>query len=269
VSTSPPYVSDTLRWVAAEVKYPPVDQLAANVPPALRERVEADFPILESATQLTITVGQQPQQAIVHRFLRRDRLMSLTFTRDSLALETSAYPGWTSFSQLFVAMVTALQDLIRPAGIVRIGLRYIDEVRLPEPPVDVQGWQGWLDDRLVAPFLLSDNDRAPSAGTVVLQFGTAPGQVTVFRAAPVISGRAVQEEGPLRMPFRTPDTAYFLLDTDASWTDPARLVPEFAAQPIAQILDELHTPCHNLFEMVITPRLRTEVLMRPREDPDA
>ncbi len=269
MSSTPDYPSDTLRFVAAEVRYPPADQFSGEIPPDLRRRVEAQFPILEPATQVTVTVGQigQPAQAtIIHRFLQRDRLMSVSISRDAVTLETTAYPGWESFSRLFVSMVGAIQETSRPAGVMRIGLRFIDEVRLPEPPADPQGWRGWIDDRLVGPFLLSDGARGPSAGTIVLQFGTAPGHLTVLRAAPVASGRAVQEEGPLRAPFRTADTAYFLLDTDASWADPSRLVPEFGVAHISQTLEDLHGPCHTLFESVITDRLRREVLMQPRRE---
>lgn len=267
MSSTPPYSSDTLRFVAAEVRYPPADHFANEVPADLRRLVEARFPIQESATQLTVTVGQisQPAQAtMIHRFLQRDRLASLSISRDAVTLETTAYERWESFHQLFVSMVEAIEQSNRPAGVTRIGLRYIDEVRLPDPPAAPQGWQGWLDDRLVGPFLLNDGARGPDQGTIVLQFGTAPGYLTVLRAAPVPSGRAVQEEGPLRVPFRTPDSAYFLLDTDASWADPSRLVPEFRAPEISQTLENLHRPCHALFESVITDRLRREVLMQPR-----
>lgn len=267
MSSTPLYSSDTLRFVAAEVRYPPADQFSSEVPTDLRRRIEAQFPILESATQLTVTVGQigQPAQAMmIHRFLQRDRLASLSISRDAVTLETTAYAQWEVFHRLFVSMVDAIEETNRPAGVTRVGLRYIDEVRLPDPPADPQGWRGWLDDRVVGPFLITDGARAPDQGTIVLQFGTAPGYLTVLRAAPVASGRAVQEEGPLRVPFRTPDTAYFLLDTDASWADPSRLVPEFRAGDISQTLEELHRPCHALYESVITDRLRREVLTQPR-----
>ncbi len=191
--------------------------------------------------------------------------MSLTVSRDAVILETTDYAGWTTFIHLLVDVLRALEEGRRPDGIVRVGLRYIDEIRLPEPPENFQAWSGWVDDRLVAPFRLIDQPSLAN-GTVFLQFGQPPGYVTVFRAAPFAGGRTVQQEGTLRMPVETPEGPYFLLDTDASWADPDRQIPEFTSGRLAEIFDDLHETCIRLFEESITDRLRDEVLKRPREE---
>lgn len=266
MTPSAPYPNDSLRWAAAEVKYPPATDLPAAAPEAFRDHIRDEFPVLEEQTQVSITVGSAgptAQQTPQHRFLRRDRLMSVTLSRDAITLEATEYRGWTTFSRVFVDVLRALEQGRRPDGIVRVGLRYIDEVRIPDAPATFDGWRGWLDDRLVAPFTLDDPARLTN-GTVVLQYGQPPGYVTIFRAAPFTSGRTVQPEGPLRMPVETPDGPYFLLDTDSSWADPDRQVPEFSANRVAEVLGELHKPCKRLFEASITERLREEVLRRPR-----
>ena len=188
--------------------------------------------------------------------------MSVTISRDALALEATEYPGWHDFRALFVRVLEAIQEVATPDGITRVGLRYVDEIRLPDPPVDLAGWDGWIDARLLAPFQLDDD--VPTTGTVVVQYGQPPGYVTVFRASPFPEGRAVQPGGPLRMPVETESGPFFLFDTDASWADPSREVPEFNSDRIASILDDLHGPCNRLFEASITDRLRDEVLRRER-----
>lgn len=157
--------------------------------------------------------------------------MCLTVGSEAVVLETTEYEGWTAFIEIFARILDSIEGTHPPAGILRVGLRYIDEIRLPNPPRSISDWHGWVDDRLLAPFSL-DSGRDLANGTIALQFGTAPGHVIIFRAAPFSSGRAVQEEGALRMPISTTAGPYFLLDTDASWVDPERTVPEFTSSAI-------------------------------------
>jgi uncharacterized protein (TIGR04255 family) len=268
VSHTAPYLNDSLRWIAAEVRYPPLDDGTAGISPDLREHLRDQFPIREQQPQLSVTLGPagpNAQQVLQHRFVRRDRLVSVTADRDVIRVEATAYPGWTEFRSGLSRVLRALQETSSPDGVLRIGLRYIDEIRLPNEPDHFAGWSGWVDERLVAPFTL-ENDPEVSSGTIVLQYGEAPGYVTLFRAGPLKSGRAVQQEGPLRIPYETPAGAFFLLDTDASWADPTGEIPEFEPDRIEDVLNRLHHSCHTLFEASITDRLRQEVLGRPREE---
>jgi len=191
--------------------------------------------------------------------------MSATLAPNTIRLETTNYVDWTTFRDTFVDVLRALEATTRADGIGRVGLRYIDEVRLPDPPEALAGWSGWIHDRLVSPFSI-DAGAPVSAGTVALQYGEAPGYVTLFRAAPFPSGRTVQQAGALRLPFDGGDGPYFLLDTDSSWVDPQRQVPEFNTDRIVEILEILHTTCHTLYEGSITDRLRDEVLRVPRPE---
>jgi uncharacterized protein (TIGR04255 family) len=268
VTTTAPYSNDTLRWIAAEIRFPPQDSLAASIPEALRAHLRDAFPIREEQSQLALSIGPggpMPQQNLVHRFVRRDRLASVTLGRDVVSLETTNYPGWAEFRKIIDGIVSALEEHAKPDGTNRIGLRYVDEVRVPNAPATIAEWSEWIDDRLVVPFTL-ENDPPLSNGTVLLQYGVPPGFLLVLRAGPVPEGRTVQVEGPLRMPFKTPAGPYFLLDSDASWADPLGQFPEFQSTQITGVLDALHDTCQRAFESAITDRLRIEILRRPREE---
>jgi uncharacterized protein (TIGR04255 family) len=262
---TPPYESDTLRYVALEVRYPPVEVLAAPAPPAsLREDLRPTFPVYDQVADLNLNLvagAPAAQQVIRHRFFTRDRLAMITVSRDGLTLETTSYPGWSTFRDQFRDLVGAVAASSVPDGVLRIGLRYIDEIRVPNLSNTAE-WSEWIDPRLAAP--LSLYSQPPSTGQISLQYGEAPGYLTVFRAAPVPHGRTVQAQGPLRLPFETPDGPYFLLDTDSSWVDPERQVPEFDVERIVGIAEELHAPCIELYEASIGGRLRSEVLNQPR-----
>ncbi|BCI91734.1 hypothetical protein NIIDMKKI_69400 [Mycobacterium kansasii] len=58
------------------------------------------------------------------------------------------------------AVCEALIDAnVRPA-LVRVGLRYIDEVRVPEPITDVRAWAKWIDDGIIRPLTIGPDDVA-------------------------------------------------------------------------------------------------------------
>jgi len=267
----PPYAQDTLRFVAAEVRFPVVEALGVQVPQAFRDRLRERFPIQEPLNQMTFTVGATgptgplAQQAIRQRFMPRDRLMSVTVGHDAVVLETTAYETWTDFRDLFMEVLSGLADAQRPDGYLRLGLRYVDEIRVPEEVPTVADWRGWVADALVEPFTIDDT-APPTSATIALQYGQYPGYQTLFRAAPFASGRTVQDEGPLLVPFATPDGPYFLLDTDSSWFDPQSAVPEFDVAAMAEMFNKLHAPCKRLFERSLGQRLRPEVLDHLREE---
>jgi len=266
VSHTAPYENDALRYAAVEVRFSPLDELEAATIADFRERVREDFAVSEAEQQVAVNLGPtgpSTQQTFRQRFYTRDRITSAVLGRDLLILETSDYPGWTEFRDRFARLARALEGVKRPDGLLRVGIRYIDEIRVPGVE-SIADWEPWISPNLIAPLTLDSTE--PSGATLALQYGTAPGLVTVFRAAPFATGRTVQEEGPLRLPFPTPESPYFLLDTDSSWADPSRQIPEFAPDEIIVILDELHAPCARLFEASITDRLRDEILRQPRDE---
>lgn len=265
---SPPYATDFLRWAALEVRFPVRESLGVPGPSdQLREVLHASYPVHEEVVEVALTfapgASATQQQVLRHRFFQRDRLASVTVGRDAVILETTSYPGWSRFRDQFAAIVEAFGD-DAPDGLLRVGLRYIDEIRVPEAIESAADWEPWISPTLAAPFSLRSTP--PVAVNVALQYGTPGGHTTLFRAAPFAEGRAVQSEGPLRMPFETPEGPYFLLDTDSSWSHPDREVPEFVVTDIIRIANELHEPSIELFEASITDRLRDEVMRQPMRE---
>jgi uncharacterized protein (TIGR04255 family) len=187
-------------------------------------------------------------------------LASVAVTKEVIALETTNYEGWSSFKRSFADVLAALGEVSKPDGVLRVGLRYVDEVRVKDGPLDIYDWSEWIDERLVSSFRLLSPDVPLASGTLALQYGDPPGYVTIFRAGPFAGGRTVQEQGTLRMPLATPEGPYFLFDTDSSWAEPSRQIPEFSLDLIDEIAIRLHDPCSDLYEASITEKLRTEVL---------
>lgn len=267
MSQTQPYVNDALRYAAIEVRFAPLDDLVSPIVNEFRDRIRGDLVVSEQEQQVTLNLGPagpSTQQTLRQRFSTRDRITSAVLGRDILILETTDYPGWSEFRDRFMRLIAGLEDVRRPDGILRVGIRYIDEIRVPGLQ-RLRDWSHWISESLMAPLLL-DPDNEPSGATLALQYGAAPGFVTLFRAAPFSEGQTVQAEGPLRLPYPTIESPYFLLDTDASWADPNRIIPEFTGDLITAVLDELHAPCVRLFEASLTDRLRNDVLRRPRDE---
>jgi uncharacterized protein (TIGR04255 family) len=172
-------------------------------------------------------------------------------------IETTRYLKWEKFRKIAAEVFTARSDVAPVDGIERVGLRYIDEIRVPVTDEGVD-WGPYVDVTMLGPAVL-----APELGLVneqwqgIAVFHPAPGDALVLRYGPRV-GYAVEPGGDLRRP-APPPGPFFLMDIDSFWA-PSDEVPEFAVDPLLETSDRLHAPVRRLFERLITERLRAEVL---------
>ena len=136
-----------------------------------------------------------------------------------------------------------------PAGVERIGLRYIDEIRVPaENGGSAPVWNQWVDASLLGPAHIgADLGLAPAVNEGVFVFSGSSDHAVVLRYG-AQSGYAVQSTPDLRRPLPPPGPL-FKLDIDSFWQE-----------LILRQADALHEPVRGVFESVITDRLREEVL---------
>lgn len=148
-----------MALVAVEVRFP----AAGTGPPrppahrAIRDLLGEGW-VLESGQQQTFEVafgpgGVQGQNIAVENLTRitiRDRTRVVTARAESLTIEATSYEGYGEFRRFLAAAFEAVQNVLRPDGVTRLGMRYIDEIRVsklegPDP------WDTWLDPSLLAP----------------------------------------------------------------------------------------------------------------------
>lgn len=129
------------------------------------------------------------------RFLNRDSNIAVAIREQSTIVETSAYQGWQSFVELLWLVLEARVQVSPIAGIERVGLRYIDEIRAPESPADVGNWGDWVDTSLLGP----KADKSTATGVELMELQGAavyrcprPGQSLVLRYGPVMAMRWTQ-----------------------------------------------------------------------------
>lgn len=244
-----------LALVVAEVRYPPVSDGALRLPVyrRIRDLLGAGW-VIHNATEQTFEAGVDadgPRASLrseqYSRITSRERTRIVTAKPESFTVEMVDYSGFPDFRKLLVRAAQAVGNVLRPDGVVRVGLRYVNEITVPDRPPE---WGQWLDPSLVAPELPPTLKLTEWMGTA--RYEVASDQFLVLRYGPW-EGPAVSPDGPLRRS-RVPEGPIFLLDFDSFWQPDD--IPEFTRERIGGVADELHRPLRGLFSGLCKPGLR-------------
>ena len=268
-SRTPPFPNPPLVLTVLEIRYPELSEdLGERDWRQMGEAVRDRLPLAEARVEQQMNLfigGSAPappsiQSRTFPRFSTRDRTTALLVKSDALVIETTAYAGWAeSFRPLVAEVVHAMERIRQPNGVLRIGLRYIDEIRVPGIESVPGDWRGYIDEHLLAaadPEFIPESLR-PSEWLGHVQYQTAPDAMLTVRYGPQ-SGYAVDPAGPTRRRNPHPPGLFFLLDSDSYWHDETE-VPEFDAEWICERCDLLHQPVSEFFRIVVTDKLRDEV----------
>jgi uncharacterized protein (TIGR04255 family) len=197
-------------------------------------------------------------ERLLPRFATRDQRTAVTFNTQAVIVETTDHQGFERLLELLSVAVVARQAVHPVDGLMRLGLRYVDEVRVPDLTGGVAGWGDWVDSSLLGPIPLAAKlGLAAEQWQAATVFDRGEERKLILRYGPR-DGFAVPPGGLLQRSVPSPGP-FFLLDIDSFWT-PTGEVPEFAEETILEICRELHEPVSGLFESLITDRLREEVL---------
>ena len=256
-----------LALTVLEIRYPELSNgIGRRAQHQMREAIRGRLPLVENITeeQLQVTIGASTpavvQRRTFPRFVTRDRTTALLVKEGALVLETTMYMGWEDgFRPLVREVVNALEAVSRPDGVLRIGLRYIDEIRVPgidELPGD---WSGYIDDHLLAPASRDfiPQSLQPAVWQGLVQYGTASDSTLTVRYGPQ-QGHAVDPKGATRRKNPPNPSPFFLLDSDSFWQADDE-IPEFDTELVMQRCDGLHAPTREFFRIAVTDKLRDEV----------
>lgn len=267
------YPHAPLEFVAFEVRYPLAPALVQeSMLPQLQKAFYEWLPLVEplatveaevqSLMGAVSTVPIQGPPSFGIRFLSRDRHSSVSVTRNKLTLETTTYPGYVEFRASISRALEALERLDAAIpGVSRIGLRYIDEIRVGRKIAKPTDWNGYIDARLVGPLTMANESVTAELYQGLVQFNLGDGRHAVMRFG-AMQGQAVGN-APLRRRSRPESGPFFLIDVDGFWSS-GDAVPEFSLARVLETCDALHDPVHSLFEASLTDRLRREVLRSTR-----
>jgi uncharacterized protein (TIGR04255 family) len=257
------YASAPLRFVAFEMRFRPTPTAEPSVlRDRLFKRVREHFPISEPTPPGTeVVIGPQGPQVTSSAGLRtidRDRTRSLTVTSQAIAVETSAYTRFGELRNWIEEGLRALAELDYVAAVERVGLRYIDEIRIAGVETPEQ-FAPYVVSALHGPWNLIPGARVTTTqGQTEFELGARRWLTMRYGA---LSGWAVDPGGPLRLP-SAPDGPFFLIDLDSYWIRPEEAYPAFDVDEMLDLVEVLHQPTREAFEAAITDRLRKEVLRR-------
>ena len=245
-----------LVYVACEIRFPLVPSLRGDATLDLLVQAFADQLPIPTVTTMDWAdddpaVGDWPER--LFRFLSRDRTTSVAVTRTSLSVETTSYTEWKDFRSLVMHAMRVVRSCANVAGVERVGLRYIDEIRVPDPVPDAAGWGGWVNDEVLR-HLNATTDMSPTAFTTATSYGSGNNHMLVRFAA--LNGDGVVSDEPLQRLSVSPNGPFFVIDVDSFQDTSGEAMLDFAAEHVASVLDELHEPIGVLFQRTITDRAR-------------
>ncbi len=258
------YPNAPVVLVALEVRHPTADPLTAAQRNTIKRRLGSHVPIMRTGQLQQLTVLQPvegpPATSDLRaeefpRYFSRDNTAAVSVRAEAIIIETTRYAQWEQMRALVTDVLEVRQEIGGVDGVERVGLRYVDEIRVPGGPG--QDWAPWVDPTLLGPATVGDElGLAAAHWQGISAFTPGPEWTIVLRYGPR-EGFAVDPGGDLKRPTPTPGP-FFLMDIDSFWT-PSEGVPEFDVKALLTTCDELHAPVRTLFERLITDRLREEV----------
>lgn len=255
------YPNAPLKLVVFELRFPPLvdfDEAQARFARAVNNR----FPIPGPAPQLT-TVGIGPGGPTVHqsvsgvRRLDRRKRLSVVLTPETLVIETSAYGRFEQYADVAGEVLAALASAAEVVAVLRIGLRYIDEIDPQDLPQPVR-WTEYIEAQLLGP--LEHFGSMPRELQVASVFRVTQDETLILRYG-IVGQPVVDPNGPLVIDHPA-EGDRFLIDIDSSWEAPKDDLPEFDADGVLSRLMDLHGPVREYFERTITDKLRDDLLRK-------
>lgn len=259
------YPNAPLVSVSFELRHPQSEPLTPRQRTLFKDLLSTELPVMRTQQIASQTVEFGPSGPVSQghteehpKYFDRKTTIAASLLRESTIVETTQYPGWDDFSALVVKVCDARNEVAPLDGIERIGLRYIDEIRIPD--TENPEWRAYLVPALLGPHVENEPDLPLTQWQGAAVYGPDKGRSMVMRHA-TGEGFAVDPNGELRRKSPAFPGKFFMLDLDSFWV-PESGVPVFSMPLIEETVEALHAPVREMFEQCITDRLRNEVFRK-------
>jgi len=127
-----PLVRPPLLRVLTQIRFSPITSIESQgfIAP-FQEVMRKDFPEVQVDQSPGLVVGPsglslQPQA--IWRFATFDKGAVVSLNASFVSLEVTTYMGKDNFLRLLAPVLTAVQDIFKPARVERVGLRYVNRM---------------------------------------------------------------------------------------------------------------------------------------------
>ncbi len=255
-----------LRLALCQIRFPRL-LTVANPPDVapFQRAIKAEYPILPPGPTLEFGVALGPGANLKPtppvtewRFTDRQQAWTVVLTQEFIAIETRRYDRFEDFLGRLRRLLTSLGQHLEPDAVTRIGLRYVNEIRVDELP-----WSEVVRRELLGPVAvpeLSDLVRQ-SVQEIVLRSRGDDSQGVTLRHGVLPDGSTVAPL-PGQEP---PGGPFYLLDIDVARTFSIPNLPMMDPDEICQGVSEYHRVIKRVFHWA----LRDEYLstLEGRRDP--
>jgi uncharacterized protein (TIGR04255 family) len=134
----PSYTRNFLTNVIGRIDYQPILLLLRQEPAEFQEKIRHDFPrfskefLIELKLASEVHEDQQSKKPIAWKFKDKMATQEVTLTADFIAFETNKYTRFPDFSEKLSSIYRLFCETYRPELIKRIGLRYINQIYIPD-----------------------------------------------------------------------------------------------------------------------------------------
>ena len=259
------HASAPVVLVTMEIRHPATDSLTESSTAALKELLVDELPIERQAQDAAWTVnpGGGPTLATESftRYLNQDNTLAASMRIQAIAIESTAYSDFETLLEVAMRVLDARQQVSPVAGVERVGLRYILELRASVGADGRVEWADWIAEPLLGPQRIAPHSLSLTElqGAAVFQ-ETQPGKSMIVRYGPGM-GQALDPNFYLRRTLPVDEGPFFLLDIDSFWT-PFGQIPEYDRDTVLSTFEALSDPAHTAFAQMLSSRLRDELPIR-------
>ncbi|MGH7601649.1 MAG: TIGR04255 family protein, partial [bacterium] len=124
-----------LLEAVCEFKFQPHSSWNPAVPDLIYEKVKTQFPQREAMNGLS---EEAPAPSAKTKFRRADGSALLQVSPKLLAInQLRPYSSWLQFKKTILEAYAIYRELVHPAGLTRLGLRYINQIEIPETKIEI------------------------------------------------------------------------------------------------------------------------------------
>jgi uncharacterized protein (TIGR04255 family) len=256
------FPSSPLALVAAEVRFNDSARLRQQATvDAISIALEHAFPVqdqfnqAEAEAEVRLGAGPQVSQTSGRTFKNSTSTAVATLSSGRLSLETTSYSNFVEFRELMLLCCRSVGDAGVTPALQRVGLRYIDEIRVPDAAVqDARRWDRWIDSRLVGHLTIGPQSAQVQQAEGVVAYRLPESGLNI-RFAALPRGAVISPAALVRHEFNA-DQPLFVLDFDGYQEFGGPDVTLMSVEVIARTLDAVHAPTGEAFQSSITEEAR-------------